>query len=89
MFSLKPGKTSVVKFQIQNITKHDTFLPKCIVLGLIQFAQSVTSLAVKFKDNIVGSEPRLSESSKGDSGVKEDILSHIEQINLDGLEESK
>ena len=33
LFSLKPGKTSAVKFQIQNITRHDIVLPKRTVPG--------------------------------------------------------
>ena len=89
LFSLKPGKVSTVKFQIQNITKHDIVLPKRTVLGRIQLVQSVTPLDVKLKDNTAKSEPILSESAKGDIDVNEDIPSHVKQIKLDGLTESQ
>ena len=35
LFSLKPGKTSIVKFQLENIAMHDIALPKRTVLGRI------------------------------------------------------
>ena len=73
LFSLTPGKTSVVKFQVQNITKHDIVLPKHTVLGRIQLVQSVTPLDVKLKEDVVNSEPIG------------DIQSHAKQTNLDGL----
>ena len=57
LFSLKPGKTSIVKFQVQTITDQDIGLPQCTVLGGIQLVQSVTPLDVKLKENSVSSEP--------------------------------
>ena len=89
LFSLKPGKTSVVKFQVQNITKHDILLPKRTVLGRIQLVQSVTPLDVKLKEDAVHSETIRSVSAKGEIDIDEDIPSHVKQINLDGLTESQ
>ena len=89
LFSLKPGKTSVVKFQVQNISNHDIVLPKRTVLGGIELVQSVTPLDVKLKENSVSSEPNRNVSVKGEIVVDEDIPSHIKQINLDGLTESQ
>ena len=89
LFSLKPGKTSVVKFQVQNITKHDIVLPKRTVLGRIQLVQSVTPLDVKLKEDVVHSETIRSVSAKGEIDIDEDIPSHVKQINLDGLTESQ
>ena len=89
LFSLKPGKTSVVKFQVQNITKHDILLPKRTVLGQIQLVQSVTPLDVKLKEDVVNSETIRSVSAKGEIDIDEDIPSHVKQINLDGLTESQ
>ena len=90
VFLLKPGKSSVVKFQLQNLTRHDIALPKSTVLGRIQLVQSVTPLDVKLKDNTVASKPIRCERAKGDIDVSEDIASHIKQTKkLDGLTESQ
>ena len=89
LFSLKLEKTSVVKFQVQNITKHDIVLPKRTVLGHIQLVQSVTPLDVKLKEDVVNSEPIRSVSTKGEIDIDEEIPSHVKQINLDGLTESQ
>ena len=89
LFSLKPGKKSVVKFQVQNISNHDIVLPKRTVLGGIQLVQSVTPLDVKLKENSLSSEPNRNVSVKGEIVVDEDIPSHIKQIKLDGLTESQ
>ena len=79
MFSLEPGKTSVVQFQIQKITKHDIVLPKRTVLGRIQLVQSVAPLDVKLKEVVVNSEPIRSVSAKGEIDIDEDIPSHVKE----------
>ena len=85
LFSLKPGKSSVVKFQVKNITKHDIVLPKRMVLGRIQLVQSVTPLEVKLKESVVHREPIRNENVKSEVSLDEDIPNNIKQINLDGL----
>ena len=85
LFSLKPGKSSVIKFQVKNITKHDIVLPKRTVLGRIQLVQSVTPLEVKSKESVVHREPIRNENVKSEVSLDEDIPNHIKQINLDGL----
>ena len=77
LFSLKPGKTSVLKSQVHNITKHDIVLPKRTVLGRIQSVQSVTSLDLKLKEDVVNSEPIGSVSANGEIDIDEDIPSHV------------
>ena len=49
LFSLKPGKSSVIKFQVKNITKHDIVLPKRTVLGRIQLGLVLTASLSAFK----------------------------------------
>ena len=44
---------------------------------------------MKLKDRTLNSDPIRSNSAKGDIDVKEEIPSHIKQINLDGLTESQ
>ena len=89
LFSLRPGKTSVVQFQVQNITTHDIVLPKRTTLGRIQLVQSVTPLDVKLKEVVVNSETIRSVSAKGEIDIDEEISSHVKQIILDGLTESQ
>ena len=47
---VKPGKSSEIKIQLTNITKHDILLPKRTVLGCIKLVESVTPMEVKFKE---------------------------------------
>ena len=89
LFSLKPGKTSVIKFLVENTTKHDIVLPKRTVLGRIQLVQSVTPVDVKLKEKVASPEPTINANVRSEVGFDKNIPNHVKQINLDGLTETQ
>ena len=50
LLAIKPGKSSQIKIEVTNITKHDILLPKQTVLGRIELVQSITPMEVQFKE---------------------------------------
>ena len=89
LFSLKPGKASVIKFLVKNTTKHDIVLPKRTVLGRIQLVQSVTPVDVKLKEKVASPEPTINANVSSEVGFGKNIPNHVKQINPDGLTETQ
>ena len=89
LFSLKPGKSNVIKFRVKNITNHNIVLPKRTVLGRIQLVQSVTPLDVTLKQNVVHREQIANENFLSEVVFEDNISNHIKHINLDGLAENQ
>ena len=85
LLSLKPGKSSVVKFEVKNVSKHAIVLPKRKFLGRIQLVQSVTPLDVKLKQDVSYPEVDRNDRVKNETVSKEDVPDYIKQINLDDL----
>ena len=85
LLSLKPGKSSVVKFEVKNVSKHAIVLPKRTFLGRIQLVQSVTPLDVKLKQDVSYPEVDRNDRVKNETVSNEDVPDYIKQINLDDL----
>ena len=85
LLSLKPGKSSVVKFEVKKVSKHAIVLPKRTFLGRIQLVQSVTPLDVKLKQDVSYPEVDRNDRVKNETVSNEDVPDYIKQINLDDL----
>ena len=85
LLSLKPGKSSVAKFEVKNVSKHAIVLPKRTFLGRIQLVQSVTPLDVKLKQDVSYPEVDRNDRVKNETVSNEDVPDYIKQIKLDDL----
>ncbi len=81
LLQLKPGKSSVISFEIQNESRHDIILPKRLFLGRLQLIESVVPLDAQPRplENNVNSV-----QSKSNNDIN-DIPAHIKEIDLGEL----
>ena len=87
LFTLKPGKSSKVKIEVVNNSKHDIVLPRHSVLGRVELVQSVTEIDVRLKENTesVDVAAQNTNSSSFDGNIPE----HIRKIDLSNLSASQ
>ena len=91
LFTIKTGKSSTVKIDVENVSQHDIILPKRTSLGRIQLVQSITPLDVKLKEpselsstvNSVVTNVNITISNEPN------IPEHIRKIDLIGLNEEQ
>ena len=76
LLSLKPGKSSVVKFEVKNMSKHNIILPKQTFLGRIQLVQSVTPLDVKLKHDVANPNVSTNIDYGTNDRVKDETVSN-------------
>ena len=83
LFTIKPGKSSKVKIEVVNNSKHDILLPRRSVLGRVELIQSVTELDVRLKQKSEKKEaiPQDTYDTSFDGIIPE----HIRQIDLSNL----
>ena len=83
LFTIKPGKSSKVKIEVVNNSKHDILLPPRSVLGPVELLQSVTELDVRLKQKSEKKEATLQDTY--DTSFDGIIPEHIRQIDLSNL----
>ena len=87
LFTLKPGKSSRVKIEVVNNSKHEIVLPHHSILGRVELVQSVTESDVRLKENTesVDVAAQNTNSSSFDGNIPE----HIRKIDLSNLSASQ
>ena len=83
LFTIKPGKSSKVKIEVVNNSKHDILQPRRSVLGLVELIQSVTELDVRLKQK--SGKKEATPQDTYDTSFDGIIPEHIRQIDLSNL----
>ena len=92
LLAVKQSKSSQIKIEVTNTTKHDMLLPNRTVLGRIELVQSVIPVEVMFKE-----WPSAQTEQKLDSDITEsepqvaasEPPQHIKDIDLSDLTEEQ
>ena len=87
LFTLKPGKSSKVKIEVVNNSKHDIMLPRHSVLGRVELVQSVTEIHVRLKENTESVD--VAAQNTNSSSFDRNIPEHIRKIDLSILSASQ
>ena len=91
LYTIKTGKSSTAKIDVENVSQLDIILPKRTSLGRIQLVQSITPLDVKLKEP---SEPNSTVNSvvtnvNNTISNEPNIPEHIRKIDLSDLNEER